>query len=269
MPRWRTHIRRARSLLEGRWRVIGGVLLAVTIALPAAVYFWPREPNKLEDVIRQLGFLPITPPTNLRAPGTLYVVDGTGRISSALCEVPVDRLKGVLHESPTETRDAQLLRKASFNLDASIEKTLKDKLSGDLIESVNFSLEDVSVQEVSIANLRDINSDLQKNAACADSIGEYLKAGEHVCQGQQVLKATARYAIRTRRAVEGAAAAKLTEAVHATIDPKASVDGSTVTAGVGLFYGMRLAPLCMALPGQSLQRPPLSLLARVYNLLGI
>jgi len=269
MPKWRTHIRRVRSAIERRWRIAGGLLLTLTVAVPAAVYLLPPRPAKLEDVIRQLGFLPITPPTNLRAPGTLYVVDGSGRISSALCDVPVEQLKDVLHESPTETRDAQLLRKASFNLDATIEKTLKDKLSGDLIESVDFSLEDVSVQEVSIASLRDLATALQKSTSCAESIGEYLRAGEHVCQGQQVLKATARYAIRTKREVAGSAAVKLREAVHATIDPRASIDGSTVTAGVGLFYGMRLAPLCMALPGRSLERPPLSLLARVYNWLGI
>jgi hypothetical protein len=137
-----------------------------------------------------------------------------------------------------------------------MEKSLKEQVKGDLVESVSFSLENVSVLEVSIENLRVLSSELQKNPACADSIVDYLNAGEHICQGQQVLKATTKYAIHTKREVGGDLVATLRDAVRATIDPQASVDGATVTTGQGLFYGMRLAPRCMALPGQKLEPPP-------------
>jgi hypothetical protein len=64
-------------------------------------------------------------------------------------------------------------------------------------------------------------------------------------------------------------AAQLQEAVRATIDPQASVDGSTVTSGEGLFYGMRLAPLCMALPGQPNEGPPLPYRGGLLNRIGL
>jgi hypothetical protein len=138
-----------------------------------------------------------------------------------------------------------------------MEKNLKEQVKGDLVESVSFTLENVSVLEVSIANLRVLAGTLQKDSACADSVYDYLKAGLHICQGQQVLKATTKYSIQTKREVGGEVVAQLRDAVRATIDPQASVDGSTVTTGEGLFYGMRLAPLCMALPDQPNEGPPM------------
>ncbi len=44
-------------------------------------------------------------------------------------------------------------------------------------------------------------------------------------RGQQVLKATAKYTIRNKREVTGEIAAKLNDAIRATIDPKATFDG--------------------------------------------
>jgi len=245
-------VSRVRNLIYAAFLLVA----CAVIAVPVYIYVTPARTNQLEEAIKQLRFVPITPPTTLRAPGTIYVVGKDGQVSSALCQADASQLKGLISESPTETQDAQTLRKASFALTASIEKNLKDQVKGDLVESVSFSLENVSVLEVSIANLRVLASELQKNTACADSVYDYLKAGLHICQGQQVLKATTKYSIQTKREVGGEVAAQLRDAVRANIDPHATVDGSTVTSGQGLFYGMRLAPLCMALPGQPNEGPP-------------
>jgi hypothetical protein len=250
--------------------IVGLIVLAAIVGAPAYVFLMPPDQSYLDEAIRKVRFYPITPPTTLRAPGTIYVVSSDGQPTSALCEVNATRLKDFIHESLTETQVAQALRKASIAADAAVEQTLKARIKGDIIESVNLSLEDVSVLEVSIANLRTLATEMQNDTACADSILEYLNAGENVCQGQQVLKATTKYSIQTKRAAEGQASAQeLKAAVRATIDPRADFDGSTVKAGVGLYYGMRLAPRCMALRGERIKRAPVSWLNRFLNLLNL
>jgi hypothetical protein len=255
------HVRHAKtsSLLTRRNLIYFSATLiaAVIVAAPIYIfYFTPHQTNHLEEAIRSLHFLPINPPTTLRAPGTIYVIDDDGQVESALCWADAKDLKDAMRESPTETRDTQNLRKATFDSSAKITESLKEQVEGDLIESVSFTLENVSVLEVSIENLRSLSNTLQNKPGCGDSVVSYIHAGQHVCQGQQVLKATAKYTIRTKREVAGEIAAKLNEAVRATIDPKATMDGSTVTSGEGLFYGMRLAPLCMALDDKGVAPPP-------------
>ena len=237
---------------------IGASLLAVAIvATPAYIYLVkPRQANQLEEAITSLRFHPIMPPTTLRAPGTIYVVDDDGEVESALCWVDAKDLIGVMHTSPTETVDTQFLRKATLNSSAKITESLKEQIKGDVIESVSFTLADVSVLEVSIANLRGLSTKLQDELGCGDEVVRYIHAGKHLCQGQQVLQATAKYTITNKREVTGEIAAKLNDAIHTTIDPKASFDGKTVTTGEGLFYGMRLAPLCMALDDSGVAPPP-------------
>jgi hypothetical protein len=254
------------SFLHGRAAaLLVALAFFVVVAIPAYIYFSPMDSNYLEAALRKVRFYPITPPTTLRAPGTIYVVSGDGQPISALCEASSTRLKDIVHESATETQIAQALRNASFSADAAVEQTIKARVKSDIVESVKFTLEDVSVLEVSIANLRTLAAELQKDAACADSIIEYLTAGEYICQGQQVLKATTKYSIQTKRTAAGSAATELRDAVRATIDPNAAVDGSTITTGIGLYYGMRLAPRCMALPGHRIERPPITWFNKILN----
>jgi len=233
------------------------VIAAVIVIAPIYIYYSkPHQTNALEDAIRSLRFHPITPPTTLRAPGTIYVIDDDGEVESVLCWADAKDLKDVMRESPTESLDTQNLRKATLNSSAKLTESLKEQVQGDVIESVSFTLADVSVLEVSIESLRRLSATLQDKPGCGDSVVFYIHAGKHICQGQQVLKATARYTITNKREVTGEIAVKLNDAIRATIDPKASFDGKTVTTGEGLFYGMRLAPLCMALDDKGVAPPP-------------
>jgi hypothetical protein len=257
------HVYRAKAFVSSvltvrRLIYFGAALLAcVIVAAPIYIYFFkPHQTNYLEEAISSLHFHPITPPTTLRAPGTIYVIDDDGEVESALCWVDAKDLIDVMRQSPTETLDKQNLRKATLNSSAKITESLKEQVKGDVIESVSFTLDDVSVLEVSIANLRGLSAKLQDEPGCGDSVISYIKAGKHLCQGQQVLKATATYTITNKREVTGEIAAKLNDAIRATIDPKASFDGKTITTGEGLFYGMRLAPLCMALDDKGVAPPP-------------
>lgn len=257
------HVRHAKaiasSLLTLRNLIYFSAAVIACVIVIAPIYIFystPHQTNALADAIRSLRFHPLTPPSTLRAPGTIYVIDDDGEVESVLCWADAKDLKDVMHESPTETLDTQSLRKATLNSSAKITESLKEQVKGDVVESVSFTLANVSVLEVSIESLRSLSATLQDKPGCGDSVVSYIHAGKHLCQGQQVLRATAKYTITNKREVTGEIAAQLNDAIRATIDPKASFDGKTVTAGEGLFYGMRLAPLCMALDEKGLAPPP-------------
>jgi hypothetical protein len=274
------HIHRVKAALSAlpmlRRAIYGfaGLVAVAAIGLPLYVFSaTPDRVNPLQQAIRTLHFLPIEPPSTLRAPGTIYVVGDNGEIESALCWADDKNLTSMMRESATETQDTQSLRNATFDTSATLTQNLKEHVKGDLIQSVSFTLDDVSVLEVSVENLRALSADLQNKPSCGDSVVDYIHAGKHLCQGQQVLKATATYTIRTKQTADSEIIAKVTDAVRATIDPKATFDGKTVTVGHGLYYGMRLAPLCMALDDKGIAPPPQprrpSFVGRLFERIGL
>ncbi len=159
-----------RSLFYFGAAFLAGLIVATPIYI---FYAEPRRTNQLEEAIKELNFLPINPPTTLRAPGSIYVIGEDGQVESALCWADAKELKDVMHESPTETRDTQNLHNATFNSSAKITEKLKEQMQGDLIESVSFTLDNVSVLEVSIENLRSLSGSCRRSPNAGDSVVLY------------------------------------------------------------------------------------------------
>ncbi len=240
-------------------------IVPATAIIGVVYVYWEDIANRAfthdldHTIITKLRFFPLTPPSNLRGPGTIYLVADDGQPESALCMVAPELLDKVLKFSSTQTQTVQQSHGASFAIGSDLEKRLRARVKGGMIQSVTFSLEDVSVHEISIADLRMLSREMQKVDDCAAAIEQYLKAGKRVCQGQQGLKATARYSVRVKKGADTSAAIDaIVAAVQATTEAKTEFDGSQVTLGVGLFYGMRLAPLCHYLPNATPPEAPVA-----------
>ncbi|HET9538320.1 MAG: hypothetical protein ABWY13_14420 [Mesorhizobium sp.] len=248
----------------------GLAIAAIPSAMTAFVWFTNPDPEQLDAAIRRLGFYPITPPNLLRAPGTIYHVTTDGRFTSALCEVGADRLKDFVEESPTEATISEELRKVSLGIDAKIPEMAQSTSDASLLQAVNYQLDDVKVLEVSIEELSNIATELQKRPGCQASILEYLTAGEYVCQVQQVLMASANYTVSTEALAKGVGTLDaVLSAITANIDPNARLTGSTKVTGTGLYYGMKIAPRCMSLIGETPRRPPITWQDRLLNSVGL
>lgn len=253
------------------FRNLRGYLISIVpaIAIVGLGYvYWEYASNRVDHdlnhtIITKLRFFPLTPPSNLRGPGTIYLVADDGQPESALCMASPELLDKVLRYSSTQTETVQQSNSASFAIGSDLEKRLRARVKGSMIESVTFSLEDVSVHEISIADLRMLSREMQKVEDCAAAIEQYLKAGKRVCQGQQGLKATARYSVRVKKGADTSAAVDaIVAAVQATAEAKTDFDGSQLRLGVGLFYGMRLAPLCHFLPNTAPPEAPVAGVSR-------
>jgi hypothetical protein len=236
-----------------RLRLAAIAIVAIPIGSALAVWHWDTDPDRLGAAIKKLGFYPLRPPTVLRAPGSIYHVSADGKWTSALCEADPSRLKQVMRESATEETISKELKKASFRIDVKVAEKAGSNSDASILQSVNYSLEKVKVLEVSIEELANIADELQQRPGCQKQVIEYLTAGDYVCQVQQVLLASATYAVSTDAAARGAGSVNtdnLHAAIKANIDPNASHAGTLKVTGDGLYYGMKFAPRCLALLGQ-------------------
>jgi len=250
---------------------VAAVALAIT-ATPVAWALWSEpEPDYLAAFVRGIGFEPVRPPSTLRGPGTIYLIPKDGSSIAPLCEVASERLGTAIRKSQTEERVSDALRNASLKLDGSFGGSARAQAEAQLQQRLSYTLDNVEVHEVSLEDLAIIAGELMLRPICAQQIAAFLRAGDFVCQGQEAFRASASYTASTDRSATTNAAAEteaLQAAIKAHVDPSASVKDTLKVAGQALYYGMKLARGCLALPGEAPRRPPLTWFDRTLNRFG-
>ena len=249
------------------------------MALPASVYFVgkPSQEDALEQAIVKLEFFPVRPPSMLRGPGSLYHVDLSGNILDTVCTADQVLVSSLVHESPTTLIVASALQSAGYAIDGNVVDKINAKLNTKQLESIRYELRDVKVIEIAQADLMGINNRLVQNTDCDQTISRLVRARELVCQGASVLLASADYSVALKQSSEAGSAAasglqpeaspptandlqvvsdvlKETQIDDAAkVRPKlgaqsqASESGSSyqLTSGKNLYYGIKIAPLCV------------------------
>jgi hypothetical protein len=249
---------------------------AAIVALPtgvsAYVWFAQGDPDRLAEAIDGLGFFPITPPTLLRNPGSIYLISRNVRSIAPICEATPEQREKVVQRSASEARVSNELRKASYGVSAKVTKQVESNVEAEVLQSTTVSLDKVAVLEVSLENLAQVSLELQERPHCQTEILKYLKAGDYVCQVQTVLMASAKYTLKRQAAAHGSGKID-TEALHgaikANLDPTAEVVGDLQVVGDGLYYGMKFTPRCMAMVGDDPPRLPLRWHERVRRWAGL
>lgn len=244
-----------------------GAIFLACVGAPgavAAVYMHKPSPDKLYEAIVNIGFYPITPPTSLRAPGSLYHVSSDGKYYSMLCEVQPQRLVAVTRTSFTNNQVSSELRKARLGVSTELLRNIETTVNAKLVESVKLELDDVEVLEVSLEDLAIIADELLHRGTCDHEVRKYLQEGDYICQGQQVLKATTKYTVAFDNTATGLLN-RTAEVIKLTYDSDARFEGGQIISGKNLYYGMKLAPRCLYLPGQRSRQPPLSFWHRIAN----
>ncbi len=246
-----------------KWLVTLAVAV-VPLAASATVYFYRPDPDRLNEAIQKIGFYPITPPTNLRAPGSIYHVSSDGKYYTMLCQVQPERLLSVTRTSPTNKQVSTELRKARLGISAEILQQVQSSSNAKLLEAIKLELDDVEVLEVSLEDLAIIADELLGRGTCDKVVRKYLEEGDYICQGQQVVKATTTYTVAVNNAA-GGELTRVAEVIKLNYSSDVRVEGGRIVSGKNLYYGMKLAPRCLYLPGQSSKRPPLTRWERILN----
>lgn len=258
------------------------VAIAVTlagVAVPASAYYWskPTE-DALGRTMRGLGFMPLTPPSNLVSVGSLYYVDPQARFFKTVCHAEEADLEGAVVVSPSARVIADELHSGRFATDIWID--LGGLLKGDVDKNyqvnVHYSLTDVFVREISLGNNRRVFAKMMAKPECNETVTDLINTGGgYVCQVQQALQATAEFKVeldehsklmtKTRGATDEIKQ-RVKLAVEAQTDVGVVERSGRLLAGAALNYGVSMNPTCLAPPQARFARVlPKTVFGRIGN----
>jgi len=249
---------------------------ATTVAAPLAAFYESTPSNDpLGDTLRQYGFQPINPPSNLMSVGSLYYVDAEVRDFKAICHADKADLEDVVVTSRSWEMQESLERKGRFSTGVEVDLgwLLHDNADKNYVAKVHSSLTDVVLEEIPLGPNWAIFAKLMKKPECNEVAMRYIHAGGYVCQGQKILQATAEY--KLDRDAESKLAAKAADnnikdivklAVEAQSDQSVVDKQGRLFAGAALKYGISMTPICLAPPTGRFQRVlPRTALGRLTN----
>ena len=118
------------------------LILAVAVgliatAVPGTWYFTSRPSgDELNATLRSLGYLPVTPPSNLLNLGSLYYVDSDVKFFKTLCAVEKEDLKDAVVESPSASTLADELHSGKYSIGINLDAETVGSGHGDsMLES--------------------------------------------------------------------------------------------------------------------------------------
>ncbi|MGA8825085.1 MAG: hypothetical protein WB613_19885 [Pseudolabrys sp.] len=240
-------------------------ILAIAVALlvvvvPGVWYFTSRPSgDELNNTLRSLGYLPITPPSNLMSLGSLYYVDSDVKFFQTLCSVDRDDLKAAVVESPSTSTLAEELHSGKYSIGIKLNAGTVGSGHGgagdNFVTKVHYSLSDVHLYEIALGTNHKIYSKLMAQDDCNKAVMDYINAGGYVCQGQQILEATVEYDLKLQggRTMDAGAetdpiavARALKVATHTDTTAELDEKSGRLVTGTALKYGIAMNPTCLS-----------------------
>jgi hypothetical protein len=225
------------------------------IALPGAYfYFVPSAPaaDEIETLIKDAGFEPLVPPNRLRGPGALYVVEGGGRYTK-VCDAAPDLLQAKIRKSPTPGQVHDRLESGGFSVGAKLLNRINATLGATRVTSIEYTLADPSITEISLSDLGEIQDSLLRQKRCDETVQRLLKLNKKVCSGAAALSATTRYRIQYNAKFGADADGRVPvlnaaqKAIEEHTQSQIQASGTDELSGENLFYGIQLSAFCITL----------------------
>ena len=175
----------------------------------------------LGDTLRNYGYVPINPPSNLMNVGSLYYVDSRVKDFRAICNAEKADLEGSVVSSPSWEMQESLERNGRFATGVKVDVgwLLNGGLDNNYVMKVHSSLTDVRLEEIPLGSNWLIFTKLMEKPHCNEVALRYIHAGGYVCQGQKILHATAEFKLDRDAQSKLAASSKVTADNIKDIDP--------------------------------------------------
>src|SRR5258708_13967915 len=164
-----------------------------TTAVPAAAYYLTRpSEDPLGGTLREYGFVPIRPPSNLMNVGSLYYVDSRVRDFKAICNAEEDDLKDSVVSSRSWEMQENLERNGRFATGVKVDVgwLVDGGIDKNYVVKVHSSLTDILLEEIPLGSNWLIFAKLMEKPQCSQVAMRYLHAGGYRCQGQKNLPPT-------------------------------------------------------------------------------
>ena len=190
---------------RARFLVLGATLLLPLFGL--AIWYWiskPPENSPLTRVLRDYGYVALTPPSRFFGPGTITTVEtlpnGTLQLHLA-CKVDDDVLAAMWRKSTTLNRRLIADIKQTFDSSADALGAIRTRGAGKRFRGFDVSLQNISIVTMSYEDLIGVRSQYLKGN-CEEAIIWNLRAGASVCQPEEVLQADIVYASESEDGLE-------------------------------------------------------------------
>ena len=242
--------------------LLGFAAVVAVAAVPVAAHIASKpDPSEspLARPLRQYGFVPLAPPSNLMELGSLYYVDPAFGHFTAICHPRPEDLIGRIVESPGGELRESLERNGRLATDITIDlfAALSGEIDTNYVYRVHASLTNVRLFELPLGDADLIFAKLMERPECDKVATRHIRAGRYVCQGQKIFSATAEYKLdreahrqlttkgkvsadRVNGLVKGAVEA---QSEHGVVERE-----GRLFAGAALKYGVRMEPTCLAPP---------------------
>jgi hypothetical protein len=233
-------------------------IAAVVVAAPLAAHSLQKPSgDQLGDTLRELGFIPRTPPTTLMTLGSIYYIDPEAKHFSPICIAEKDDIGDAVRSSPSIELQQKLERKGqvSTGINLDVGSLLKGSTDNNYVVKVNYSLTDVRVEEIALGANSQIYMKLMTQPACSRMANQYLRAAGYVCQVTSILTATAEFKLDRDSQSKLATSSSTTindvkdimkQAVEAHGNQDVVNKEGRLLAGKALQYGAALTPMCVA-----------------------
>ena len=235
-------------------------------AVPAAAYYLTKPSDSpLDDTLREYGFVPINPPSNLMNVGSLYYVDSKVKDFKAICHAEKADLEGSVVSSRSWEMQESLERNGRFATGVQVDVgwLLNGGVDKNYVVKVHSSLTDIVLEEIPLGPNWLIFAKLMEKPQCSQVAMRYLHAGGYVCQGQKILHATAEFKLDRDAQSKLAASSKVTAdnlkdivklAVESQSEQAVVEKDGRLFAGTALEYGVSMNPICLAPPDGRFER---------------
>jgi hypothetical protein len=256
-------------------------LLAVIGAVTAVPIVWwliqiPRY-NEPGDTIVTYGYIPKTPPVNFMKVGSIYYIDSELKHFYSICDADEADLKDLVHSSPSFEIKRSLERNGDLaaGVRFDIGRIIEGNGSASYVVKVNYSLNDLKIEEITLGSNWQIFGKLMAKRHCSTMASYYLSTGGYVCQVIGILWATTEF--KLDRDAQNKLATSSTAARDEVNDiMKSAVESQTqqtvvdkegqLVTGKALEYGAAVTPRCVAPANSWFQRvPAYTRLGRYWN----
>lgn len=240
-----------------RKMLVFALVAATTVAVPAGAYYVTQPTDdELGATLRNFGFLPLRLPTEKMTVGSLYHVDSSIRFFETVCRADSVDLDGAVVRSRASAIKETLLRNGRFGtgIKLDIGWLANGEVKREYKQTVSYSLSDVYIEEIALDRNAEIFAKLMSKPSCNKAVMDAFTAGGYVCQGQQMLQATAEFKLDLEAEGHTKAGTKITEdikdLVKAAIETQAEQSvvekEGRLFSGTALKYGVSMNPVCLA-----------------------
>lgn len=200
----------------------------------------PTEIHSLGQVIKQLGFTELQPPSKLLAPGTIIYIESESPLRVGIVCTAENALGADLPvlSSATVSQEAQSALGRGFGLAGDFLTRIRANVEYSKIQAIHISLSNVKVSELALDQAMERAE--QRTEGCKRAIDTLVEAEKSIAMITRVLEADVHYSFEFDRqaGAEAKAQSATIAGLAAELGARSQTATETTVQGDALYWGI-------------------------------